>query len=167
MKNLKLFEDFVPELNRDQWIDSEWRRDEMPAAFRVTPSNISRLENDEVFVFGSNLQGIHTQGAARFAINNGFADEGQKNGPSRNGKSYAIPTQDNRQSLPLNEIKKYVDQFLEYAKSNPDKKFYVTKLGTGYAGYREDQISILFSKAPEIGNVYLPEKFLDSLGIYR
>ena len=62
-------------------------------------------QNGEVFVFGSNLQGIHTKGAARFAINKGLADEGQIQGVSKNGKAYAIPTQSDRQSLPISEVK--------------------------------------------------------------
>jgi hypothetical protein len=34
---------------------------------RVTPDNITELGENEVFVFGSNLLGIHGAGAARTA----------------------------------------------------------------------------------------------------
>ena len=34
---------------------------------RFTPDNITELKQDEVFVFGSNIQGEHVSGAAAFA----------------------------------------------------------------------------------------------------
>ena len=35
---------------------------------RVTPERISRLESNEVFVFGSNARGLHYGGAAKAAV---------------------------------------------------------------------------------------------------
>lgn len=134
MKYLKIFEEFVPDLTKSQWVDSEHMSNEVPVQYRVTPDNIEQVGPNpretklEVFVFGSNLQGIHTKGAARFAIDRGLADEGQIQGISKNGKGYAIPTQSNRQSLPLSEVKRFVDEFLQYAKKNSNQKFLVTKL---------------------------------------
>lgn len=34
---------------------------------RISPDNISSLKDNEVFVFGSNLEGMHGGGAARVA----------------------------------------------------------------------------------------------------
>jgi hypothetical protein len=36
---------------------------------RTTPNNITELNANEVFVFGSNLSGIHGGGAAKLAYN--------------------------------------------------------------------------------------------------
>ena len=35
---------------------------------RITPDNIQELAPNEIFVFGSNLQGWHGGGAARIAV---------------------------------------------------------------------------------------------------
>ena len=55
-----------------------------------TPENITHLEPDDIFVFGSNLEGIHMGGAARVAYNKFGAVWGQ--GVGIQGQSYAIPT---------------------------------------------------------------------------
>lgn len=165
MKYIRVYEEFVPELNKDQWVDSPSMNKETPKEFRITPDNIEEVgpnpneTKQEVFVFGSNLQGIHTKGAARFAIDKGLADQNQIQGISRNGKAYAIPTQSNRQPLPITEVEKFVDEFLQYAKKNPSQKFLVTKLGTGIAGFKVEEIAPLFSESENIGNIYLPKEF--------
>ena len=169
MKYLKIFEEFVPDLTKSQWVDSEHMSNEVPVQYRVTPDNIEQVGPNpretklEVFVFGSNLQGIHTKGAARFAIDRGLADEGQIQGISKNGKGYAIPTQSNRQSLPLSEVKRFVDEFLQYAKKNSNQKFLVTKLGTGIAGFKVEEIAPLFAEAENIGTIYLPKEFWNQI----
>ena len=56
---------------------------------RITPDMITRLAPNEVFVFGSNEQGLHYGGAAKAAVENFGAIMGQGNGLQ--GKSYAIP----------------------------------------------------------------------------
>jgi hypothetical protein len=167
MKYLKIYEEFVPEISKSQWTNSEWNKDEVPVQYRVTPNNIEEVgpnpneTKKEVFVFGSNLQGIHTKGAARFAIDNGIADEGQIEGPSRSGKAYAIPTESDRQKLSIAEIENHINKFFDYARANKDTKFLVTKLGTGYAGYQAQDIAPLFAEAESIANIYLPKEFWD------
>ena len=56
---------------------------------RITSENITKLEKDEVFVFGSNLSGIHGGGAAKLALKWG-AEWGNPKGLQ--GNTYAIPT---------------------------------------------------------------------------
>jgi hypothetical protein len=169
MKYLKIYEEFVPELKKDEWENSPWMDKETPKEYRITPDNITELDPNtnevqkEIFVFGSNLQGIHTKGAARFAIDKGWADNGQIEGLSRSEKSYAIPTQSDRQPLPIEEIKTYVDKFIDYAKQNKDIKFFVTKIGTGYSRYGDKEIAQLFKEASELSNVYLPKEFWDNI----
>ena len=47
---------------------------------RITPDNITRLGANEIFVFGSNEQGLHYGGAAKAAMENFGAIMGQGNG---------------------------------------------------------------------------------------
>jgi hypothetical protein len=71
---------------------------------RFTPNNISHLEDNEVFVFGSNEAGIHGAGAARLAFEKFGAV--WKIGVGHEGKTYAIPTKDYViKTLDLIEIK--------------------------------------------------------------
>lgn len=101
----------------------------------------------EIFVFGSNLAGRHGKGAALTAFKQYGAVYGQ--GQGLQGNSYAIPTKDeNIKTLPLNRIRKYVEQFIRFAQLNPEMTFKVTAIGTGLAGYDESEIAPMFVKAP-------------------
>lgn len=101
----------------------------------------------DIFVFGSNLAGIHGAGAARFAVLHYGAIYGQ--GVGLQGQSYGIPTKDRQiQTLTLDEIAGYVERFKVFADSRPDLTFYVTPIGCGLAGYRRDQIRPMFKDMP-------------------
>lgn len=116
----------------------------------------------EIFVFGSNLAGRHGAGAALEAKKKHGAIYGL--GRGHHGNSYAIPTKDhNLKTLPLNEIKFYVNTFLLFAKENPDMMFNVTAIGCGLAGYKPYDIAPMFKDHPE--NVILPQEFKDVLGV--
>ena len=107
-----------------------------------------------IFVFGSNLAGRHGAGAALCARNNYGAVYGQ--GVGRQGYSYAIPTKDCRiNTLPLETIQGYVNEFLLYARNHPELDFQVTRIGCGLAGYNDAQIAPMFTNAPS--NCSLPE----------
>lgn len=113
---------------------------------------------EPVFVFGANTLGRHGKGAALWARQHRGAIYGQGEGPQ--GNSYAIPTKDERlRTLPLDEIRKHVDRFLDYAKANPETKFQLTPIGCGLAGYRHEQIAPMFRDAPE--NVMMPKEFAE------
>lgn len=129
---------------------------------RVSAKHIDKLEDDEVFVFGSNTEGMHAGGAARMAMNWG-AVYGKAFGLQ--GKTFAIPTVDYTRSgkMSVDEIKKYVDEFLDFTIKNKDKKFLVTEIGCGIAGFKVSEIAPLFRKALEYSNVYLPERFINYL----
>ena len=129
---------------------------------RVSAKHIDKLEDDEVFVFGSNTEGMHAGGAARMAMNWG-AIYGKAFGLQ--GKTFAIPTVDYTRSgkMSVDEIKKYVDEFLDFTIKNKDKKFLVTEIGCGIAGFKVSEIAPLFRKALEYSNVYLPETFINYL----
>lgn len=120
---------------------------------RTTPSFISTLKENEIFVFGSNLQGIHAGGAARMAHANFGAVMGQ--GVGLQGKSYAIPTMQGG----VETIKPYVDEFIEFATQHKELKFLVTPIGCGIAGFEPEDIAPLFKAAKYISNISLPEDF--------
>lgn len=121
---------------------------------RFTPDMIRSLAEDEIFVFGSNLQGMHGGGAARAALDNFGAEWGV--GVGLTGKSYAIPTMHGG----TDAIKPYVDQFIEFAKSRQDLTFLVTPIGCGIAGFRPKQIAPLFTEAMPMPNIILPREFV-------
>lgn len=125
---------------------------------RVTPELIKTVAEDEVFVFGSNLEGRHAGGAARAAYDHFGAIWGQ--GVGIQGQSYAIPTMHGG----VDEIKPYVDDFIEYAKEHQEKKFLVTPIGCGIAGFTPEEIAPLFASAKDVENVWLPESFIQIIG---
>lgn len=118
-----------------------------------TPENIQHLDQDDVFVFGSNLEGHHAGGAARLAYEKFGAVWGVGVGPE--GQTYAIPTMQGG----VETIKLYVDQFIEYARECDQNTFYVTRIGCGIAGFTDEEIAPLFDEAYDLYNVRLPESF--------
>lgn len=122
-----------------------------------TPENINHLEPNEIFVFGSNLAGHHGGGAARTALVRFGAIPGQ--GIGLQGQSYAIPTMQGG----IQTIRPYVNKFIEFAEAHPELKFYVTRIGCGIAGFKDEEIAPLFFKATGIPNIVLPKSFTDFL----
>ena len=119
-----------------------------------TPERISELKPNEIFVFGSNLEGAHGGGAALLAYRRFGAIWGQ--GVGLQGQSYGIPTMHGG----VNVIKPYVDEFIDFAKTHPEYTFIVTKIGCGIAGFKVDQIAPLFKEALKVENVVLPKDFV-------
>ena len=128
----------------------EYNGIERPA---YTPDNISELKEDEVFVFGSNLEGMHGGGAAFAAWKKFGAVMGC--GVGLRGQSYAIPTMQGG----VETIEPYVSSFIAFAKEHSELFFYVTRIGCGIAGFRDKEIAPLFSGAVGLENVCLPESF--------
>ena len=124
---------------------------------RVTPDTITSLKPNEVFVFGSNLAGMHGGGAARIAHLYFGAVMG--NGDGIQGQSYAIPTMQGG----VDTIRPYVDKFIAYAKQHPDKQFLVTRIGCGIAGFSADEIAPLFADAATVENISLPDDFWEEI----
>jgi len=124
---------------------------------RISSNYITQLAPNEVFVFGSNLQGMHGGGAARLAYREFGAEWGQ--GVGLFGQSYAIPTMQGG----VETIKPYVDDFIEFAKKHSELDFLVTEIGCGIAGFTPQEIAPLFSRAitEDIQNIYLPESFYE------
>lgn len=122
---------------------------------RYTPERIMNLKEDEVFVFGSNLQGMHGGGAAAAAVRYFGAIWGQ--GVGMQGQCYAIPTMHGG----VDVIKPYVDEFIEYAKQHSERTFLVTRIGCGIAGFKDADMAPLFKECMELPNVVLPKSFVD------
>lgn len=98
--------------------------------------------------------GFHGGGAAKVAMNYFGAVWGQ--GVGLQGQSYAIPTMQGG----VETIKPYVDDFISFAKNNPDLTFFVTRIGCGIAGFRAKEIAPLFAEAIDVDNIILPEDFV-------
>lgn len=124
---------------------------------RVTPDYISDLKENEIFVFGSNLEGEHGGGAARTAREKFGAIWGQ--GTGLQGQSYGIPTMHGG----VEEIQPHVGEFIDFAISRPELIFLVTRVGCGIAGFHDSEIAPLFARAKDIPNIHLPESFWNIL----
>lgn len=120
---------------------------------QYTPELITSLRPNEIFVFGSNLRGMHGGGAARTAYEKFGAVWGQ--GVGLQGQSYAIPTMQGD----IETIRPYVDDFILFAKIHENLVFLVTPIGCGIAGFRTDDIAPLFKDAIAEDNIVLPESF--------
>ena len=121
-----------------------------------TPEFITELKTNEIFVFGSNEQGMHGGGAARTAVKKFGAIMGQ--GEGLQGQSYAIPTMEG-----IDNMRKAIDRFIEYAKEHTELTFLVTRIGCGIAGYKEEEVAPLFADAKDISNIYLPSGFWNKI----
>lgn len=106
-----------------------------------------------VWVFGSNLQGIHGAGAAKVAELEYGAVRGC--GKGLTGSAYAIPTRDYRYAtrtftnLSLSGIKTAVERLLRYAATRPGVIFFCTRVGCDLAGNSDTEIASFFIDAPE------------------
>lgn len=120
-----------------------------------TPDYITELKPNEIFVFGSNLAGMHGGGAAYVAMEYFGAIWGQ--GVGLQGQCYAIPTMQGG----VETIKPYADEFICFAKAHQEYTFYVTRIGCGIAGFSDEQIAPLFHDALDIPNILLPEEFVN------
>jgi len=109
-------------------------------------------KNNEIFVFGSNLAGIHGAGAALHAAKNfgaersiGYGMVGRSFAIPTICRSFAIPTKDKKiKTLPISEIKSYVSLFVSFANERPNLEFFITRVGCGLAGYSDSDIAPLF-----------------------
>lgn len=124
---------------------------------RIAPDRIAELRDDEIFVFGSNLAGMHGGGAARMACRCFGAVWGQ--GVGLQGRSYAIPTMQGG----VETIRPYVDEFIDFARRHPHLKFLVTEIGCGIAGFTPEEIAPLFAAAVSVENIWLPARFWEVL----
>ena len=129
------------------------KAEEMIQGLVFTPGNITSLDKNDIFVFGSNLDGMHFGGAARTAVLRFGAELGQ--GEGIQGQSYAIPTMQGG----VDTIRPYVDRFIDLAYEWDENTFWVTRIGCGIAGFKDEEIAPLFDRAFDLYNVRLPRSF--------
>ena len=169
------YRDDLDLLEENPFIESE--EDDLPpiqesttTEREYTPENITSLNPNEVFVFGSNAEGAHGKGAALIAKQKFGAIQGQAEGLQ--GQSYAIITKKDwrvEKSSTLTEIGNGIMKFVSFASRNPDKKFYVTKIASSLAGYTIPEIKNLWKQVNEVwehdmfydipNNIILPKEF--------
>lgn len=148
---------------------------------------ITKLAENEVFVFGSNLEGWHGSGSAGYAtfneIGNIWRDYDYQDWPNGKkgkwnkkgigegfqigeiGKSYALPTVTKagyrRSRTPL-EIIISIGQLYQFAAENRQYKFYIAQEGSpGLNGYSPEEMGEFFAfyeRPPE--NCYFNENFI-------
>ena len=126
-----------------------------------TPDYIDRLLPNQIFVFGSNTLGYHTGGASGTARKKFGAIWGQAEGLQ--GQSYAIPVDYGKGIRKDTEVKSSVEKFIAFAKQNEKLFFFVTRIGCGLGGYRDDEMAQFFKNALDVKNICLPKSFVDAL----
>jgi len=110
---------------------------------------ITKLEPNQIFVFGSNTEGRHGAGAAKQAMKFG-AKYGQAKG--RQGQTYAIITKDlakGMRSISKTAIMEQIDELYEYAVKHLELEFLVAYSGTGknLNGYSNEEMAEIFCSA--------------------
>ena len=129
----------------------------------TTPQKIESLKENQIFVFGSNLNGNHIGGAAKQAVEMFGAIEGQ--GEGSQGQSYAFPTLDKKmKQVSKKSLIQSRDTLYACALSNPTKQFLVTKIGCGIAGFTEDEMKEVFYNTNNPKNIVFPAGWVKVYG---
>jgi len=162
-------------------IDKEVTTTQPQAGVKTYTGLIKELSPNQVFVFGSNLKGLHGKGAAGVAfgkqqsvaeiskVEDGTkgkwavkgVGEGLQEGTE--GKSYAFPSvvyPGKKKSRTDAEIKESVKKLYDTARNNPNLEFlvaYSTK--PGLAGYTPQELANFFSSQSIPSNVVFEEGF--------
>lgn len=126
-----------------------------------TPDYIDKLLPNQIFVFGSNTLGYHTGGASGTARKKFGAVWGQAEGLQ--GQSYAIPVDFGKGVRKDTDVKTSVERFIDFAKENEKLFFFVTRIGCGIGGYRDEEMAQFFRQALNVNNICLPKSFVDAL----
>jgi hypothetical protein len=129
----------------------------------ISSDNITSLEPNQIFVFGSNLSGRHGKGAAKQALKFGAI---YGCGWGLYGQTFAIPTKGhNLEILSIKSIAFFIDMFLRVSKTMCDKDFLVTQIGCGLSNYKPSDIAPFFKDAIYLDNVYLPKSFINIINV--
>jgi hypothetical protein len=107
---------------------------------KYTPERITKLNPNQVLVFGSNTEGRHGAGLAKLALSFGAVYGNPK---GLQGNTYAIITKDlskGKRSISLSNIKNQLLELYKVAKETPTKEFLLTRIGCGLAGYSNQEI---------------------------
>ena len=123
-----------------------------------TPDHITKLPKNCIFVFGSNRAGQHIGGAARLAHEKFGAE--MCVGEGLTGQSYAFPTLDkNMQPVTAFDLLKSKMRLYSWCWSHPEKTFYLTKVGCGIAGFKEEDMQLVFADNVSVLNLIRPKNW--------
>jgi len=126
---------------------------------------VTKLNPNQIFVFGSNPEGRHGAGAAKTAMKFG-AIYGQ--GKGMQGQAYALPTKDLRvkenkglRSISAQDITKSIAELYKVAINNPNKEFLVNDYsGKNLNGYSGQEMANMFINAGIIpSNIIFNDNF--------
>ncbi len=132
----------------------------MELHLNLIPTHLHGPDDERVFVFGSNLLGIHGAGAAWYASQKLGAEFGI--GEGLTGRTYALPTcYRPGEPVTLEELAVYVDNFLRFAEQHPETRFFVSAVGCGIAGFSEEEVSYIFQELGTPDNCDLPPGWRD------
>jgi exodeoxyribonuclease-5 len=163
----KTLEDFYTDVfNQLSKVLSEAKTATQPTIDRKTYSGkVTKLAPNQIFVFGSNPEGRHGAGAAKYAKDNFGAMYGQ--GEGLQGQSYALPTKDLRikennslKSISPKQIISSIKKLYNLANSSY-KEFLVSDYsGTNLNGYTGQEMADMFIAAGPIpNNIVFHENF--------
>lgn len=126
-----------------------------------TPEHITELKPNEVFVFGTNQFANHAGGAAKIASQKfGAVNHIAPHGLC--GQAYGIITTSfNDTAVSIDFIQHQIETLYHFAILRPELIFYVTKIGTGIAGFPIEQIKSVFDRLQYLqpNNIILPKEF--------
>lgn len=180
IKNLN-FQTKQLKFNQEAWRYTDYklsleelnRPESKPVSVTTYQGRITKLGDNEVFVFGSNPLGINgnpskgTGGAALVAYNIAGVKQGEKmdNKLSDSGKAWGITTVTSpgaKRSKTPEQIKQGIKKLYDHAANNPDKRFLVAYQGTegkNLNGYSNQELADMFSAFNIPSNVIFEKQF--------
>lgn len=137
---------------------------------------IQELNENQIFVFGSNPEGRHGAGTAKIAKDKFGAEYGIGRGLT--GKCWALPTKnlkagffekvsgirydiDGFKSISKEQIEKNIKDLYEFAEKNPEKEFFIayTYEGFNLNGYTGDEMFEMFTSTNIPSNIIFNDTF--------
>lgn len=131
---------------------------------------ITKLEHNQIFVFGSNTQGRHGKGAALWAKQHAGAKYGNPQGLQ--GQSYAILTKDltkqHHPSIPKDYIIEQIHKLYIHAIDNPERDYLIaySAEGMNLNGYTPKDMAKMFASYAIPNNIIFEDKFSELVKNY-
>lgn len=131
---------------------------------------ITKLEPNQIFVFGANTQGRHGKGSAFWAYKHAGAIRGK--GYGTQGQSFGIVTKDLHKMVhPSIESWKIISQINDlyiYARKHPELQFMVAySTAPNLNGYTPQEMANMFAHPNMPHNMVFEEEFSKLIPIYK
>lgn len=130
---------------------------------------VKSLKDNQIFVFGSNTEGRHGAGAAKFARDYCGARYGQASGLQ--GRSYGIITKDLTQnihpSISKDSIILQIQRLYQFAEDHQELEFLIAYSATGanLNGYTSFEMAEMFNQKHIPKNIVFEEQFYQFIKI--